>query len=205
LLVLLLAACSPQPALPTIRPTYPFPAGTPVPVTSADGVVIEQETGPLLAILSTADDHGLAGPPALDLLAAPEPGADEVGLPVPTGTFAPVLEIRRLPPDFLRTFVRVQVGDRTGWVPDWQARRTAYVIAFDSRGCACPFAVTLWGDAALAQATGTVANLSPLRVLALDEPAVQVQSLGDGALGWLPAALVHESAEPEFIRRLPRP
>jgi hypothetical protein len=201
------ALASSSPERPTPRPTFPFPQGTSVPVTAADGTLLETEVGPLYVILSTVDDHGLAGEPTLDLASQPDPsGADPVGR-VPSGTFAQVLEIRRLPPDFLRAFYRVRVSDDAlqsleGWVGDWHARRVVFVVEFDAQGCACPFAVTLWADAGLTQPTGSIPNRSPLRLIALAGSTVQVQALSDGRLGWLSRDSVHESEENEFLKSL---
>jgi hypothetical protein len=192
---------------PTPRPTHPFPTGTPVPVTSAENVVIETEPGPLYVILSTVDEHGLPGPSTIDLASEPAPDGAAPAGSVPTGSFAQVLEIRRLPPDYLRAFYRVQARDAAGetlegWVADWYARRTAFVVVFDARGCACPFPVPLWADEQLAQSAGALANRSPLRLLALAEKAVQVQVLSDGAIGWLSRDIVHESQEHEFLHSI---
>lgn len=185
---------------PTPRPTFPFPTGTPVPVTSAEEVLIETEPGPLYVIISTVDEHGLKGQALIPLMTRPDPAeAASVGL-VESGTFAQVLEIRRLPPDYLRGFYLVTANGLTGWVGDYLARRTVYVILFDEKGCACPMPVPLWADAELTQTVGVVENRSPLRLLALGESSVQVQVLSDGAIGWLSRDIVHESQENEFLK-----
>jgi hypothetical protein len=192
-------------APPTLRPTFAFPTGTPVPITSADNQLIETEPGPLYVMLSTVDEHGLRGAPLIELMSQPDPVAANVMGSVPSGSFAQVLEIRRLPPDFLRTFyrVRAQNAERTeleGWVSDWYVRRTAFVVVFDAQKCACPFSVPLWADAGLSQPAGTVENRSPLRVLALGEQGVQVQVLSTGTIGWLSRQIVFESQEKEFLK-----
>ncbi|HEY4690496.1 MAG TPA: hypothetical protein VIK33_14375 [Anaerolineae bacterium] len=189
------------------RPTFAFPTGTPVPVTSDENTLIEYEPGPLYVILSTLDEHGLPGDPAIDLKRQPDPNAATSVGRVPTGSFAQVVEIRRLPPDYLRSFYRIVVragasNTLEGWVGDWYVRRTAFVVAFDEQGCACPFRVPLWADAQIAQSVGQIANRSPLRLLALADQAVQVQVLSDGTIGWLSRDIVHESQDKEFLRRL---
>lgn len=205
------AACAPASpaARPTLAPpsphsTFPFPTSTPVPVTSADDKIIEYEPGPLWVILSSVDDHGRRGQPLIELARQPDAAAPQRVGSVPSGSFAQVLEIRRLPPDYLRAFYRVrttyQSRDYEGWVADWYARRTAYVIAFDDNKCACPFAVQLWADSALTQPAAAAANRSPLRLLTVDGESVQVQVLRDGTIGWVSAALVHESDENEFLK-----
>jgi hypothetical protein len=185
---------------PTLRPTFPFPTSTPVPVTSADGVLIETEPGPLFVIVSTVDEHGLKGQALVELMSKPDPAETaSIGL-MPSGAFAQVLEIRRLPPDYLRSFYLVTAEGLTGWVGDYLAHRTVFVIAFDEKGCACPMPVPLWADAGLTQPGGEVANRSPLRLLALAEGSVQVQVLSDGTVGWLNREIVHESQENEFLK-----
>ncbi len=217
LAAVLIGCAAPSPAVvttpsrPAPRPTFPFPAGTPVPVTSAEGVLIENEAGPLYVILSTVDEHGLAGEPTLDLMSRPDPAATTSVGSVPSGAFAQVLEIRRLPPDYLRSFYRVKVHDGAsrllqGWVGDWHARRIVFVVEFDERGCACSFPVQLWADAQRTQPAGLIPNRSPLRLLALAEKVVQVQVLSDGTIGWISRDVVHESEENEFLKNLaPRP
>lgn len=202
-----LAVTTPAAQQPALRPTFPFPAGTSVPITSAGGEPIDAEPGPLYVILSTVDDHGLPG--GFSLRVYDRPGLDEASAvgSVPTGAFAQVLEIRRLPPDYLRAFYRVRVEHGVpelieGWVGDYYARRTAFVVAFDDQGCACEFPVQLWADARRTQPAGALMNRSPLRLLAVTESAVQVQALKDGAIGWLDSRLVHESESKEFIRLL---
>ena len=185
---------------PTPRPTFAFPTGTPVPITSAEGVLIETEPGPLYVIVSTVDEHGLKGQALIEL--ASQPGLAEASAAgtIRSGTFAQVLEIRRLPPDYLRGFYRVSVDGVTGWVGDYLAHRTVFVIMFDERGCACPMPVPFWADAELTQPAGALTNRSPLRVLALGEKSVQVQVLSDGSTGWLSRAVVFESQENEFLK-----
>jgi hypothetical protein len=39
-----------------------------------------------------------------------------------------------------------------------------------------------------------------LKLLALEEEAVQVQVLSDGSIGWLSRSLVHESQDNEFLK-----
>lgn len=212
IIVLVASTATPRPAadagtpLPTLRPTFPFPSGASVPVTSADGVIIENETGPLYAMLSTVDEHGLPGDFDLDLTAQPN---GPVAGSLPSGVFAQVLEIRRLPPDYLRTFYRVRVPyglpqPLEGWVGDWYVRRTVFVIRFDEKGCVCQFLIPLWADPDLTQPGGQVMNRSPLRLIGLTEKAVQVQVLADGSLGWLDRDSVYESQDNEFIRRFVR-
>lgn len=209
--ILALAACAgptalpPPGTLPGLRPTFPFPTGTPVPVTSAEGVLIETETGPLYVILSTVDEHGLRGQPLVEVASQPDPDNLAPAASVPSGSFAQVLEIRRLPPDYLRAFYLVRGQDVAGspvegWVSDWYARRTAFVVAFDEQGCACAFRVPLWSDPGLTELAGSVANRSPLRLLGVSERAVHVLVLSDGALGWLDRASVFESQDPEFLK-----
>ena len=185
---------------PTPRPTFAFPTGTPVPITSAEGVLIETEPGPLYVIVSTVDEHGLKGQALIEL--ASQPGLAEASAAgtIRSGTFAQVLEIRRLPPDYLRGFYRVSVDGVTGWVGDYLAHRTVFVIMFDERGCACPMPVPFWADAELTQPAAALANRSPLRVLALGGKSVQVQVLSDGSTGWLSRAVVFESQENEFLK-----
>jgi hypothetical protein len=192
----------PTPTLlrPTPRPTFPFPTGTGVPVTSAEQVLIETEPGPLYVIVSTVDEHGLKGQALVDLFGLPGLEAGETAGAIRSGTFARVLEIRRLPPDYLRGYYRVSADGLTGWVNEYLAHRTVYVIAFDEKGCACPGPVPLWADPDLSQAAGTVLNRSPLRLLALGESSVQVQVLSDGRTGWLSRDLVHESQVAEFLK-----
>lgn len=206
-LAMALAACAaPAPAptatlpRPTPRPTFPFPTGTPVPVTSAEDVLIETEPGPLYVIISTTDEHGLKGQALIELMSRPDPtDITSVGT-LPSGAFVQVLEIRRLPPDYLRGFYLVTANGLTGWVGEYLARRTVYVILFDGKGCACPMPVPLWADESLTQPGGTTANRSPLRLLTLGEKAVQVQVLSDGSVGWLSRDIVHESQENEFLK-----
>ena len=211
---LLLIGCSaPTPSIPpsitprpSPRPTFSFPTGTPVPITSAEGVLIEHESGPLYVILSTIDDHGLPGEPTLQLMSQPDPADAESLGAVTTGSFAQVLEVRRLPPDSLRSFYRVRVDQSgsqlEGWVSDWNVHRTVFVVAFDAQGCACPFDAPLWADEGLTRPGGQVANRSPLRLLAVSERAVQIQVLVNGMIGWLARDMVHESEQKEFVRGL---
>ena len=196
---------SPPVATPTLphpspRPTFSFPTGEAVPVTSAEGAVIETEPGPLYVILSTVDEHGLRGQALFDLWGQPDPAVTTSVGALPSGTFARVLEIRRLPPDYLRGFYLIEANDLTGWVGDYLAHRTVYVIVFDARGCACPGPVPLWADAELGKTAGTVENRAPLRLLSLNEKSVQVQVLSNGAVGWLSRASVHETQENEFLK-----
>lgn len=193
-------ASTPTLPRPTPRPTFPFPTGTPVPVTSAEDVLIETEPGPLYVIVSTVDEHGLKGQALIPLLSLPDPAdTTSVGM-IRSGTFAQVLEIRRLPPDYLRGFYLVTADGLTGWVGDYLAHRVVYVIVFDEQGCACPMPVPLWADPELTQGGGTVANRAPLRLLALGQASVRVQVLSDGAIGWLSRDVVHESQENEFLK-----
>lgn len=186
---------------PTARPTFAFPVGTPIPITSADDAVLEYEAGPLYVMLSAVDEHGLPSGPFVYLQAQPQPDVEEdVSRAVPSGTFAQVLEIRRLPPDYLRTFYRVEVAGQTGWVGDYWVRRTVFVIVFDAQGCACPGALPLWADSGLSQTQSELANLSPLRVLALTADVAQVQVLADGQIGWLARKDLHESTAQDFIK-----
>ena len=102
LLALILIGCAPAtPIYPTSRPTFAFPTGTPIPVTSGDGQVIEQEAGPLYVILSTADDHGLIDDPTMELMGRPDPARQQSVAEIRTGTMAQVIEIGGRPPDFL--------------------------------------------------------------------------------------------------------
>ncbi len=192
----------PTPTLqhPTPRATFPFPTGTPVPVTSADNVLIETEPGPLYVIVSTVDEHGLKGQALIPLMSRPDPADTNSTGAMRSGTFAQVLEIRRLPPDYLRGFYLVTADGVTGWVGEYLAHRTVYVIAFDEQGCACPMPVQLWADGALTRPGGTVENRSPMRLLALGESSVQVQVLSGGTTGWLRREIVHESQENEFLK-----
>lgn len=185
---------------PTPRPTFPFPTGTGVPVTSADDTLIETEPGPLYVIVTTTDEHGLKGQALLEAFNTPEMNEGDVAGLIKSGTFAQVLEIRRLPPDYLRAFYLVLADGVTGWVGDYYARRTVFVVAFDKQGCACVMPVPLWGDAGLTQQSSTVQNRSPLRLLALENKSVQVQVLSDGSIGWLSRNLVHESQDNEFLK-----
>src|SRR5262245_1657298 len=61
---------------PTARPTFAFPTGTPIPITSADNAVLEYEAGPLYVLLSTTDEHGLPNGPFVYL--QPQPDAEEM-------------------------------------------------------------------------------------------------------------------------------
>lgn len=185
---------------PTPRPTFPFPTGTSVPVTSADGLLIETEPGPLYVIVSTVDEHGLKGQALISLSALPDPADSGSAGSIGSGAFARVLEIRRLPPDYLRAFYLVESGGQTGWVDEYLAHRVVYVIGFDEKGCACPMPVRLWADAELSRPGGAAANRSPLRLLAIGERSAQVQVLSDGAVGWLSRDLIHESQEEEFLK-----
>jgi beta-lactamase superfamily II metal-dependent hydrolase len=186
-----------RPSTPTItadrlapRQRFAFPLSAPVPVTSAEELLIENEPGPLYVILSTVDEHGVEGEPTLDLMSQPDSADTTAVSVVSTGTFAQVMEIRRHPPNYLRTFYRVRVHqsasqDIEGWVADWYVRRTASVVLFDEEGCACPFQVQLWADKELTQPADPVLNRSSLRLLTLSEKSVQVQVLSNGAIGWI--------------------
>jgi len=200
----------PTPERPTPRPTFPRPiVGSPVPVTSADDEVIASETGPLYVMLTTVDDHGLPAGAYVPVSQVPNdtevPTRADAESGWPRGTLAQVLEIRRLPPDYLRSFYRVTTGTETAWVSDFYAQRTVFVIALDEQRCACPTPVPLWEDEALTQPAGEVTNVSPVQVFAVGERAVQVQVLSNGTVGWLDRALIHESSAKEFIRWLARP
>jgi hypothetical protein len=186
---------------PTPRPTFPFPTGTGVPVTSAEGTLIETEPGPLYVIVSTTDEHGLKGQALLELFSQPDPN-DETAIvtTVRSGTIAEVLEIRRMPPDYLRGFYLVSVNGETGWVGDYYARRIVYVVEFDEQGCACAMPIPFWSDAALTQPNGTIDNRSPIKLLSGEGSSVQVQILSNGAIGWLSRDSVFESQENEFLK-----
>lgn len=192
---------------PAPRPKFAFPLGAPVPVTSAEDLLIENEPGPLYVILSTVDEHGPEGEPTLNLMSQPDPADSTSAGTVPTGTFAEVLEIRRLPPDYLRAFYRVRAHqsasqDIEGWVADWYARRTVSIVVFDEQGCPCPFQVQLWADADLTQPAGLVLNGSPLRLLGLAEESVQVQVLSSGTIGWVSRDNVLEARKKNYLKHI---
>ncbi len=185
---------------PTPRPTFPFPTGTGVPVTSAEGALIETEPGPLYVMVTTTDEHGLKGQALLEVFNLPDTNEENVAGLLRSGTFAQVMEIRRLPPDYLRGFYLISADGVTGWVGDYLARRTVFVVTFDEQGCACVMPVPLWADAALTQQNGAVQNRSPLKLLGLEAESVQVQVLSDGSIGWLSRTIVHESQDNEFLK-----
>jgi len=195
------------PVRPAPRPRFAFPLGAPVAVTAAEDMLIENEPGPLYVILSTVDEHGVDGEPILNLMSQPDPADTASAGTVPTGTFAEVLEIRRLPPNYLRTFYRVSTRqsasqDMEGWVADWYARRTVSIVVFDEQGCACPFQVQLWADAELTQPAGLVLNGSPLRLLGLAEESVQVQVLSSGTIGWVSRDNVLEARKKNYLKHI---
>ena len=189
--MLFLAGCSSL-ASATPTPQFSLPADT-IPITDESGATIAtQPSGPWV-MLSGVDEHGLIVEHELTLFAEPDNPEAATSL-IHTGTAVVVHEIRQTGPQGLRRFYRVQaINGQTGWISDYYVRRVVYL--FDENGTA----VSLFA-APDGQEVTRVVNVTPVTI---KEPTGAdwwiVQTVEGNMLGWVQAAFIKESPEPEFL------
>jgi hypothetical protein len=187
--VLFLAACSRTPTAPTL-----LPPPTSIPVSDNEGNHLASQPGPLWVLVSGVDEHGLVVEAELTLLKEPDSSA-EAGPSVPTGMAAAVHEIRQSGPQNLRRFYRVQTtGGQSGWISDYYVRRVAYLYQANAES------IALY-DTPDGRPLHNVANVTPVL---LKEPTRNdwwlVQVVDTEIVAWVPAAVVKESPEREFLQ-----
>lgn len=165
-----------------------------IPVTSDDGSRLAEQPGPLWILISGVDEHGLIAEPNVYLLS--EPGvASFSGEHVHTGEPAIVHEIRHTGPQRLRSYYRIEsVHGFSGWVSDYNIRRVVYL--FDSSGERVGLYDNPDGNRVI-----DVPNVSPV---SLKDPTAdgrwwRVATQDGTATGWVPAEMIKESPEPEFL------
>lgn len=189
--MLFLAGCSSL-ASATPTPQFSLPADT-IPITDESGATIAtQPRGPWV-MLSGVDEHGLIVEHELILFAEPDNPEAATSL-IHTGTAVVVHEIRQMGPQGLRRFYRVQaMNGQMGWISDYYVRRVVYL--YDENGTA----VSLFA-APDGQEVTRVVNVTPVTI---KEPTGAdwwiVQTVEGNMLGWVQAAFIKESPEPEFL------
>jgi hypothetical protein len=187
--VFLLAGCNRAPSSPTL-----LPAPTSIPVSDDEGNSLASQPGPLWVLLSGVDEHGLVAEAELALLREPDGSAGD-GPMAPTGVAAAVHEIRQTGPQNLRRFYRVQTtGGQSGWISDYYVRRVAYLYQSGAEG------VALY-ESPDGRQVHTVANVTPV---VIKEPTRSdwwlVQVVDTEIVAWVPASVVKESPEREFLQ-----
>jgi hypothetical protein len=187
--VLLLVACGGRSTPPTLLPP---PAS--IPVSDEEGNNLANQPGPLWVLLSGVDEHGLMAEAELTLLKEPDSAA-EAEATVPTGVAAAVYEIRQTGPQQLRRFYRVQTtGGDSGWISDYYVRRVGYLYRAGTEG------VSLY-ESPDGRQLQSVANVTPV---VIKEPTRSdwwlVQVVDTEIVGWVPAGVVKESPEREFLQ-----
>ncbi len=189
--MLILAGCSSIiPATPT--PQFSPPPDT-IPITDESGTTIATQPNGLWVMVSGVDEHGLIVEHELTLFDEPD-NEEATSSLIHTGTAVVVHEIRQTGPQGLRRYYRVQaINGQMGWISDYYVRRVVYL--FDENGTA----VSLFA-APDGQEVTRVANVTPV---ILKEPTGTdwwiVQTVEGDVLGWVKAAFVKESPEPEFL------
>ena len=189
--MLFLAGCSSIiPATPT--PQFSLPPDT-IPITDDSGATIAMQPNGLWVMVSGVDEHGLIVEHELTLFDEPDNEEAATSL-IHTGTAVVAHEIRQTGPQGLRRYYRVQaINGQMGWISDYYVRRVVYL--YDENGTA----VSLFA-APDGQEVTRVANVTPVLI---KEPTGTdwwiVQTVEGNVLGWVKAAFVRESPEPEFL------
>lgn len=190
-IMLLLAGCgSTLSATPT--PQFSLPPD-PLPITDDSGATIATQPNGFWVMVSGVDEHGLIIEHELTLF--DEPNNEEATTTlIHTGTAVVVHEIRQTGPQGLRRFYRIQATNgQMGWISDYYVRRIVYL--FDENGTA----VSLFAAPDGKEIT-QVANVTPVII---KEPTGAdwwiVQTVEGNILGWVQAAFIKESPEPEFL------
>ena len=176
----------------TSTPVFSPPPDT-IPITDDSGATVASQPEGFWIMLSGVDEHGLIAEDNLVLFDEPN-NEDAASTLVHTGTAVVPQEIRQTGPQGLRRFYRVQTIDgKMGWISDYYVRRVAYV--FNENGTTVPLYAAP-GEREIKQ----LPNVTPVKI---KEPTQGewwiVQTIDGETFGWVEAAFVKESSEPEFL------
>ena len=174
--------------------TPPLPSS--IPISDETGVIIGEQPPDLQWVLvSGVDEHGLIAEHEVTLLSDAAVDAP-ITASIYTGAPATINEIRQGGPQNLRRFYHVTLVDgRQGWTSDYYIRRLAYL--FDETRTAVALYAAPDGTK-----VGEVANVTPVVLRDATQPDWWlVQTVDNSQVGWVPASMVKESSEPEFLTK----